>query len=178
MAKATKVLGVNKLLHQLREFSKEGEKMAAGEVEAAIHKVTEVAKKNAPANDGSLRQVIISDKVNRLNWESVSHAPYSGFVEFGTGAKVFVPKGMEKEAQDAKNAKGGDIKDALLSIKDWCKRKGIDERAAYPILMSILDEGLRPRPFMYPAWIQGCALFEKQLRLRLDQLTKKFNAQK
>lgn len=173
-----KVSGVDKLLKQFDQFGKEGEKNAAGEVEAAARDIETKAKKLAPANFGKLRQLISPEKVNKLTWEVEANAPYSGYVEFGTGSKVSVPAEMQELANSIRGKKGGNVDDALESLKDWCRSKGIDERAAWPILMSILDEGLRPRPFLYPAWKQGSATFMKNLENTFVQLSKKFNSSK
>lgn len=173
-----KVTGVDKLLKQFDQFGKEGEKHAAAEVEDAARNISTIAKKLAPANFGKLRQGIDPEKVNKLRWEVVSNAPYSGYMEFGTGQHVQVPAEMQDLANAIRGQKGGNFDDALDSIRDWCRAKGIDERAAYPILMSILKEGLRPRPFLYPAWKQGSATFVKNLQNTFNALSKKFNAQK
>lgn len=171
-----KVTGVDKLLKQFDQFGKEGEKFASGEVEAAAREIELIAKKIAPANFGKLRQLIAAEKVNKLTWNVESNAPYAGYVEFGTGAKVVVPAEMQDLANSIRGKKSGNIDEALASIKDWCHSKGIDERAAWPILMSILDEGLRPRPYMFPAWKQGSAQFIKNLNNAFVQLSKKFNS--
>ena len=46
---------------------------------------------------------------------------------------------------------GGNFKEMVKSIMVWCGRKGIDEKAAYPIARKIMIQGVRPRPFLYPA---------------------------
>ena len=170
-----KVTGVNKLLKQFDQFGKEGAKVAAGETEAAAIDIEGQAKRNAPANFGKLRQGIQREKLAKLNWEVLSYAPYSGYVHFGTGAKVSVPKEMADQANAIRNQAKGNFDEALDSMRDWCRSKGIDERAAYPILVSILNEGLEPRPFLYNAWKKGGETFVKRLNHAIDQLTKQLN---
>lgn len=175
-----KVTGVDKLLKQFDRFGKEGEKFAAAEVRDAADDIAGIAKRNAPKNLGAsgLEGKIAPEKVTNLSYYVVSGAEYAGYVEFGTGSKVVVPKEMQDMANAIRGKKGGNIDEALTSIKDWCRNKGIDERAAWPILMSILDEGLRPQPYLYPAFVQGGATFRKKLFNALLQLSKKFNAAK
>lgn len=175
-----KVTGVDKLLKQFDQFGKEGEKVARVSVRDAAHDISGIAKRIAPKNLGAsgLEGKIAPQKVTDLSWEVVSGAEYAGYVEFGTGSKVVVPKEMQDMANAIRGKKGGNIDEALKSIKQWCRDKGIDERAAWPILMSILDEGLRPQPYLYPAFIQGGATFRKNLFKALLELSKKFNAQK
>ena len=90
LAKA-RVSGTGKLIKQLQEFSSEGAKLAAAEVEATAKDISAKAKKNAPANFGKLKQ------------------------------------------------------------------------------------GIEPRPFMFPAWKQGGAKLEANLKKTLEVLTKRFN---
>jgi len=170
-----KVTGVDKLLKQFDQFGKEGAKVAAGEVEAAVRDIGKNAIINAPANFGKLRQSIQPEKITKLSWEVKAMASYAGYVEFGTGSHVSVPKEMQEQANALRNQAKGNFDDALDSMRDWCRAKGIDERAAYPILMSILKEGLRPQPYLYPAFKTGSEKFVKNLTNSIDNLTKKLN---
>jgi hypothetical protein len=43
----------------------------------------------------------------------------------------------------------------LAAIREWCRVRGIPERAAYPICLAIARRGLPERPFLYPAFLQG-----------------------
>jgi len=170
-----KVTGVDKLLKQFDQFGKEGAKVAAGETEAAARDISSQAVRLAPANFGKLRQSIQPEKIAKLSWEVQAMAAYSGYVEFGTGSHVSVPKEMQEQATALRNLSKGSFDDALDSIRDWCRAKGIDERAAYPILMSILKEGLRPQPYLYPAFKAGSEKFRKNLTNSIEVLTKKLN---
>jgi HK97 gp10 family phage protein len=174
MAK-TRVQGTGKLIAQLREFSNEGAKLASAEVEASAREIAGTAQRLAPANFGKLKQGIEPEKINSLTWEIIANTPYAGFVEFGTGVNVNVPAELSEIASAIKNGPKGNFEDGLRSIQDWCRAKGIDERAAYPIFMSILKNGLRPQPFLFPAWKQGGAKLEKNLKNTLEVLTKRFN---
>lgn len=40
----------------------------------------------------------------------------------------------------------------ISKIKEWTKYKGIPEAAAYPIAVKIYQFGIRPRPFIRPAF--------------------------
>lgn len=173
-----KVTGVDKLLKQFDQFGKAGQRQAAEEVQSAALDIHLTAIQIVPVNFAGLKDSIQPKKVNDLTWEVVATADYAGYVEFGTGSKVYVPKEMQDMANAIRGKKGGSIDEALKSMKDWCHAKGIDERAAWPILMSILDEGLRPRPYLYPSWVQGSAKFVKKLNASFNELTKQFNASK
>lgn len=172
------VKGLDKLVRQFEAFGEDAKKMATAELEDGAREIAEVAKKNAPANIGKLRQGIQFVRVNPLRFEVISNESYSGYVEFGTGQKVFIPADMKEVAQAIKNNPKQDRGNALESIRDWCRQKGIDERAAWPILMSILDEGLRPRPFMFPAFVTGSKNTFKRLEKELDRQVRRFNSQR
>lgn len=131
-----------------------------------------IAKQKAPKAFGKLAQSIGIEK-KKLNAKVIANADYAPFVEFGTGGKVDVPAEWAKMASELKRtARGGGFSKALESIKMWCRLKGIDEGAAYPILLTILNgnpekgikSGNRPQPFMYPAWKKTKLQFEIDIR--------------
>jgi hypothetical protein len=100
-----------------------------------------------------------------LEAEVVANVDYAPYVEFGTGGKVDVPSEWQKMASELRSQqRGGGFAKALESIKDWCRAKGIDEKAAYPILITILRDGQRPQPFMYPAWQSTKKQFTKDIK--------------
>ena len=168
------VKGLQEVLKNLQKFG------AAAAVE--IDKITEEivinivadAKINAPKNLGKLGQSIEKVKIKESNYKAVAHKEYAAYVEFGTGTKVQVPSEMQKIASQFKNKKSGSFEAGLRAIKDWCKNKGIDQSAAYPIFISILNEGIQARPFLYPAFVKGRKEYKKDLKDLLKVLTKKY----
>jgi hypothetical protein len=84
-------------------------------------------------------------------------ARYAAYIEFGTRkfAAAYVsslPADWASYAATFKGSAGGTFKEMVLSIMAWCKRKGIDDKAAYPIARSIMINGIRPKPFIYPSF--------------------------
>lgn len=110
------------------------------------------AVQKAPAAFGKLRQGIGIESKDDFNKFVVSNADYSAYIEFGTGGKVKVPTEWQSIANQAKGGKSGSFDDFLDSLKEWCRLKGIDQKMAYPIAVSILRNGIEPRPFMFPAF--------------------------
>jgi len=121
-----------------------------------------VAKRKAPKAFGKLAQSIGIEKTRKMQGDVVVTLPYAPFVEFGTGAKVSVPQEWANYANEFRNEKGS-FEDALKRIEDWCKLKGKPQEAAYPILITILEDGLRPQPFMYPAFQETKRRFKADL---------------
>lgn len=135
----------------------------------------DTAKSLAPKNNGTLAQSIHTTKEDKGLTRNVgTKEPYAPYMEFGTGPKVVVPSEFQDMANRARG-KGGSFAEGLKQIKAWCIRKGIDVKAAYPIFAAILNNGLTPRPFMYPAYLKAKATFKDDIKDALKQLNKKFN---
>jgi HK97 gp10 family phage protein len=155
------IVGINKVMQTLDKFDKQTQKNIREEVTASALSIQSNAKKNAPVNLGTLRQSIYlkSEVKNDANYSftigtSVSYAPY---VEFGTGGKVSVPKGFESYASQFKVKSKGKFKDMVLALTEWVQKKGLasgkeSKSVAYMIALSILRKGLRPQPFLIPAF--------------------------
>lgn len=168
------VKGLKKVLSNLKKFGAE----AAVEIDiitkATALDIAKDAKTLAPKNMGKLAQSIYEVELGEADYKVVVGASYGAYVEFGTGIKVQVPTEMQEIASQFKNKKSGSFETGLRSIKDWCKNKGIDESAAYPIFISILNKGIQPQPYLYPAFVKGRKEYKKDLKKLLKILTKKY----
>ena len=155
------VVGLDKVMDMLHKFNKQTQIEIKNEVAASALKIQSDAKKNAPVNLGKLRQSIYLTSDIKSDYQykftigsSENYAPY---VEFGTGGKVSIPKGFESYAAIFKNSSKGKFKDMVLSLTEWVQKKGIasgkqTKSVAYMIALSILRKGLRPQPFLIPAF--------------------------
>lgn len=76
----------------------------------------------------------------------------------------------------------------ISKIKEWCKTKGIEEKAAYPISYKIYKFGIKPTPFVSDI-IKNKNVddslgtlttqhFGEQLQFKLDKLVEDINKQK
>ena len=166
---ALRVKGASEVIKELRKYGKDIEKEIDAETEAIAFQIEADAKQRAPKNFGKLAQSISKSKVSESNYKVTVNEDYGGYMEFGTGVKVNVPMEFKDLAASFKNNKKGTFKQALESIKLWCRAKGIDEKAAYPILAKILGAGVNPQPFLYPAWVKG----KKDYLNNLNKLLKK-----
>ena len=176
----TPKINIGKLLNQINSFGNDAKRMAVAITNSTADSIVADAKQRAPVNFGQLRLSIAkTDATIQLNRSLIfSNAPYSAFVEFGTGSKVKVPPGFEKLASEFKGKGGGSFDDFLDNIRDWCKKKGIDEKLAYPIAVSILRTGIKPQPYFIPAYLVGVASYAKKLSKSIEIETKKYNAKK
>jgi hypothetical protein len=177
--KAQKI-NVSKLLNQINSFGNDAKRMAVGITNVVADSIVADAKQRAPSNFGQLRLSIAkTDATIQLNRSLIfSNAVYSPYVEFGTGTKVKIPAGFESLAAKYRGKGGGSFDDLLDSIRDWCKKKGIDDKLAYPIAVSILRTGIKPQPYFIPAYLIGVASYAKKLSKSIEIETKKYNAKK
>jgi HK97 gp10 family phage protein len=172
MAKES-IKGISETIKELRAFGKDIEKLIDAETSDIADQIESDAKKLAPKNFGKLAQSISSSKVKESNYKITVNEIYGAYIEFGTGTKVNVPKELASVAASFKNSSKGTFKEGLESIKEWCRKKGIDEKAAYPIFVKILGVGINPQPFLYPAWVKGRKDYLNNLKKLLKAKKKK-----
>ena len=168
------VKGINETIRELRLFGDKAIKAINAETEDAANDISTNAKKLAPVFIGKLQQSIsVAQEIKSKGevWGVFVNEKYGAYIEFGTGTKVKVPAEFSQMANEFKGKKSGTFKEGLEAIKVWCRLKGIDEKAAYPIFAKILGAGINPQPFLYPAYIQG----KKKYLDNLNKLIKSFN---
>ena len=169
-----KIKGLNKVLKKLSKFGDEAEKIIAETTQANAKELVANARSLAPKDKGKLAQSIIDEKVTNFTYNIVVGSEYGAYIEFGTGKKVSVPNDLKDQADKFKGGRGGTFEEGLQAIKDWCRGKGIEEKFAYPIFISILNEGITPQPYLYPAWVKVKVQYVKDLKGDLKYLTKKY----
>ena len=163
------IKGIGEVVKELRSIGGQIEKLIDAETKAAAFKIEKDAKILAPKNFGKLAQSISHVKIKESNYKITVNENYGGYMEFGTGAKVVVPDEFKDIANSFRNQKGGTFEQGLEAIKVWCRAKGIDEKAAYPIFAKILGAGVNPQPFLYPAWIKGKKEYLETLKKVLNK---------
>ncbi len=155
------------------------------------------AKRLAPVDEGALRNSIShqvkSTKTNVDVTLSVN-VDYAAYIEFGTRkfAAQYVnslPAEWQTFAAQFKGKSPGDMEQFVMRLVEWVKRKGIGktydvktrrrtkvgkqsaqttaEADAYAIALHILRNGIRPHPFLYPA-------FQKNKIELINSLKKRF----
>ena len=146
------------LANKIKSMGKEVQNNVQAELNAWADDVATDAKQLVASNSsdegGLLRSIypIYGDMYSGV----VASARYAAYIEFGTrkfaaDRVAQLPDTWQQLAAQSKGSSGGTFKELLESITAWCKRKGIDEAAAYPIAKKILINGIRPRPFLYPS---------------------------
>lgn len=170
---AVKVHGVKNVQNLIDKHGKELEKKCKDIVSATSFVARNKAVSSAPVAFGKLRQGIGTKTTQiggKIQAEVFSNSEYSVYVEFGTGKKFKAPSNTPKEllkaAEAIRGQRGGNFQDFLTRLSRWARLKGIDQKAVYPIAVSILDNGVEPRPFMRPAY----AAAKRYLKAQLSKL--------
>ena len=171
-----KIIGGKELLKKFEKMGDESHKIfkeVVDDTAVYIHnKAVGYIGQNVKTGTGHLKQSMYMDLTGKDFAVVGNRAEYAGYVEFGTGRKVQVPQEFSGIASQVRSRRGKSFKEGLQAIKDWCKRLGIDVKAAYPIFISILRDGVRPRPFMYPAYRAGIGYMAKEGAKALNKLVK------
>jgi HK97 gp10 family phage protein len=147
------------VLKKLETLDSKVQQGVKDEINASALNIQSGAKRLAPVNFGQLRNSIYLKEQNvekGVVFTIGAKASYAPYVEFGTGGKVSIPAGFEELASGFKGKKAGTFKDMVQALTLWVRRKGIgggkDKSIAYAIAISILKKGMRPQPFLIPAF--------------------------
>lgn len=167
--------GFEKLYEKFKSLNTAAKVQVKNEFNASALKIQRDAKRLAPVNFGNLRNsIVLSDIGDETDFVFTvsAKAKYSPYIEFGTGGKVSVPANYQDYASKFKGRKGGTFKEMIEALMLWVKRKGIgngkDKSTAYLIARSILRKGIRPQPFMIPAFEQEKPKLLKRIKQILN----------
>lgn len=140
------------------------------ELKSGAEEIAAQAKADAPGNTGLLRSGIGSEKdgSQELTYNVFSNVDYSAYQEFGTGAKVSIPAGLEEYAAQFKGSGSSGGLTAKAAIYEWCRLKGIDQKAWYAIYVSIMVHGINPHPFFFPAKAKQEGIIIKRVEAALN----------
>lgn len=161
------VKGIGGVKQQFFSAIKDIRSIVDQELESMARNWVAAAKRDAPGDQGTLRQGISYLKTEN-GVEIFSNVFYSPFMEFGTRGNYRSIPGTEAIAAQFKGFKGGDFAEMLKFIKLWVKRKGIgaeitksgkpsksadslasQDRVAWIIAMSILKNGVKAHPYFF-----------------------------
>lgn len=155
MAKSVKIKGLDDVLRKLDRLSEVLEEEVDMECRAAAYDINAEASKNIRDQEAIDTGELLShqqvDDTRPREYFVFNDAFHAAFVEFGTGKQFEAQPEWKDIAAEWKGKQNGTFADFVSKLKEWCNRKGIDEKHAYPIAVSILNNGLKARPFMQPA---------------------------
>lgn len=146
-----KVIGLNKVISNLQKAEKRIQDKAEKAINTSALRIETDAKRRSPANTARLRASIQTKPSGQIGREVFTPVKYAPYMEFGTKSQVQIPAGLERYASQFKGG-GGSFDELVDNIAVWARQKGIEEDAVYPIALKIAREGVKPRPFLFPAF--------------------------
>lgn len=167
--------GLDKSFANIDKLAKQTKQEVQGELNYFGFDVEQQAKQLVASNssdEGSLLRSIHHVPGN-LEVSIVASIEHAAWIEFGTRkfAAVYVnslPKDWQTYAQKFRGSGTGNFKDFMQRLLGWMKRKGIEESAAYPIARKLMIQGIKPKPFLYPAFRDNVP----KLKARLKEVIK------
>lgn len=147
-----KIKGLAKLTKHLRKVELEQWKVAMRVIDKYVTLMVAEARRLAPVDTGFTADSIDKEKTGQFSITFVVKSAYAAMQEFGLGVYMDIPEELEREAIKFKGYKHGSFEEFVQELEEWCARKGIDTNAAYPIAIKILNVGMQPQPFFYPAY--------------------------
>ena len=107
MAKAVEIKGIDKVIKKFKTLPDDLREEIDMECLDSAKIIEKNAKRDAPKDTGFLANRIShypTSPTGKMDYNVTSGADYSAFVEFGTGAMVDVPQGLETYALQFKGA--------------------------------------------------------------------------
>lgn len=138
------IKGVNTVIAELRRYGKEAEKDIEAVTEQMARKIEGYAKISAPTDLGKLGQSIQAVKYTPTNWKIEAGGVLAPYAPF----VEFGTGGLVDVPQE--------LQEQAIKFKG----KGIKQI------------NLRPRPYLYPAFLRGSAEYVEKLKKVLDKYGK------
>lgn len=146
------IAGLPELITRVSEMPEHVQNEVEGEIIDSVLRINGMQRRKAPVDQGGLRRGIGFNRVQSEHeafFEIYSNAEQSGYIEFGTRLRVSVPANLAGIAEPMQGAGISSRLKAKEAIYAWCKRKGIEKRAWYPIFIAIMRVGIIPNPFFF-----------------------------
>lgn len=151
-------------------FSAKMKQAVEDELAATSQDIADSARRNAPSDQGILVNSISAES-SGLKGEVSVRAEYAAYLEFGTGTRVDA-RGYDEYAREFKGKTNGTFEEFKKSLSEWMKRKGIEQQYLFPIMMKILNVGIEPQPFLFPAFEAETAKMFERLKKKLNNASK------
>jgi HK97 gp10 family phage protein len=158
------IQSIKKTLKALDSLGEKISRSAEREIERSARNIEAKAKRNVPTGVSNRLKTSIDVRGGGLSREVYTDVKYAPYMEFGTKSKTEIPPGLEGYAMQFKGKGAGSFEDFEKNIKLWAKRKRIPEEAVYPIMMSILHNGVKAQPFLFPAFFAEQPQLLKRLK--------------
>ena len=182
-----KLNGLDNLIATVEKTAKRAESETKVALTKFVKNTETEAKRLAPANEGRLRNSV-NGTVDGFTAKITVTADYAAYLEFGTRkfAARYVatlPQDWQSYAATFRGKGGGTFDQFIQDIMQWVRQKGIGglktksgrtseskssfdamQQAAYAIALNILQNGIRPQPFVYPAVTKNTPVLEADIK--------------
>lgn len=184
------IKGLKELQNKFNKLPSRIKQEVGEELVSGVRIITQDAKRAAPKNLGALGQSI-GFAGSGLSYEISVAVKYGHIIEFGSGKRTQIPSELTTYASQFRGMpSGGKWDDFIKQLKIWVKRKGIGasysvksrrknrqtdqeiEQIAILIARSILKNGIKPQPFLFPAFFRQRPIILNNVKNRLNSLSK------
>jgi len=138
------------------------------------------ALRKVPKGEGGIARSISVQEISKTQYDVVSAAFYSAFVEWGTKSKAQIPPELAAYAAQFKGYKGGTLADFLKAITGWVRRNTIKfsgagrnltlDETARIIMIHILKYGVKPQPFFFDGLKQEEPIILKHIEAVINDI--------
>lgn len=134
---------------------------------------------NGTINNGEILNIYADPVGEDLKTEIVAKANHASFIEFGTkkfAAKYVatLPKEWQQLAASERGKMTGTFEQLVINLTLWVHQKQLvkgggknkpaqEKQLAYEIAKRIARNGIRARPYLYPAYVKNRNIFDKEL---------------
>ena len=183
--------GFGALKTLFKELPSHVQDIADAEMEEGAREFVTRAQQDAPVDQAFLKNHIAYKRLAPADYDIFSQSAAAAYMEFGTKGNYRPVPGAEAVAAKFIGKGEGTFKDMVRAIVNWVKRKGIagrysvksrrrqgtkvdqlaeDYAAAWPIIMSILKNGVKAHPYFFKQ--QGIVIPKMMARInqKIDQL--------
>lgn len=155
---------------QFRKFSAKKVKKLQDATMLSGYNIQKGAKERVPRYQSRLHNSLrVLQAQNKLSVKVWTDVEYAAFVEFGTKSKVSIPAEIAQYAAQFKGSLKGSFSDLYEQMKVWVKRHGMPESAAFPVAIQIAKLGVKPQPYLYPAFKEERPKYIEAIRIIMNQ---------
>lgn len=191
MASRIEITGFFQFENKIKKVPERINRLGSAAVQNAAIKWSRLAKAAAPIDERRLANEIKHVKLAPMEAEVVVNANHAPWMEWGTKRRARIPSEQSQYAAQFRGKGSGTFADMVKALTAWVRRKGLagrysvktrkragskaskeaeDKAVAWPIIRSILKNGVRPHPFFFPQM----PIVDKQFRSDLQDVMENF----
>lgn len=165
-----KVTGLDEAIAKLNQLPKRVQSELKAELKLSAETIRRNAIRDAPADQGKLRNSIVVTTNSDVSYSVVVQNNYAAYMEFGTKSKAKIPAELTAYAAQFRGKGAATGINPIDALEAWVRRKGIagtysvkskrrlgnaavkksqDRAVAFLIWQKIKKRGVTPHPFFF-----------------------------